>query len=144
MERLKKIVVDASVAVKWFAPEPHYERALALREAFLIDQIEMAAPSLIIYEVANALRFHRIYRFSSEEISNAIRSLLNLKFIKQLRSKAWIEAVLLSMNKDVSIYDSVYAALAIDLKATLITSDKELYKKLGDEVAITLLENVEM
>ena len=104
----------------------------------------MAAPSLIIYEVANALRFHRIYRFSSEEISNAIRSLLNLKFIKQLRSKAWIKAVLLSMNKDVSIYDSVYAALAIDLKATLITSDKELYKKLGDEVAITLLENVEM
>jgi predicted nucleic acid-binding protein len=45
------IVVDASVAVKWIAPEEYSEAALALA-----GRSDLIAPSLLIVEVANAVR----------------------------------------------------------------------------------------
>ena len=48
---LDRVVVDASVAVKWFLPEVHAEAARQL----LRDKMTLLAPDLIWAEVANAL-----------------------------------------------------------------------------------------
>ncbi|MEM0011159.1 MAG: type II toxin-antitoxin system VapC family toxin, partial [Candidatus Bathyarchaeia archaeon] len=51
-----KVVADASVIVKWIIPEDYTEDALRLRDDFLDGKIDIHAPSIILLEVANALR----------------------------------------------------------------------------------------
>lgn len=45
-------MVDASVAVKWFAPERGQEKALRLLEKYRDGEVEVYAPSLIVYGVS--------------------------------------------------------------------------------------------
>ena len=53
------IVVDASVAVRWFNPEEHSERALALRDDHIARRVVLAAPSLLVWEVGDALGYNQ-------------------------------------------------------------------------------------
>jgi predicted nucleic acid-binding protein len=48
-------VVDASVVLKWFLPEPDSAAADFLLEKFLNDEVELVAPDLILVEAASAL-----------------------------------------------------------------------------------------
>lgn len=50
-----KVVVDASVAVKWVLPEDDTERALRLQEKYQDEQLDVLAPYLVVSEVANVL-----------------------------------------------------------------------------------------
>lgn len=128
--------------MKWFVPEAHYEKALFLRTAFLKGKMKLAEPSLLVYEVVNALRFHKIYKLSGEDIVEAVRAILAFKILEKLKMEDWRKTLKLSMSREVSIYDAVYAALAIRLGAVLITSDDEMKKKLGDQVSIMLLRDL--
>ncbi|MEM2940984.1 MAG: type II toxin-antitoxin system VapC family toxin [Thermoproteota archaeon] len=142
MEELKKVVLDASVVVKWFVPEAYYEKALTIRRAFLNGRIKLAEPSLLIYEVANALRFHKIYKLSEDDMVEAVRAILAFRMLEKVKREDWRKTLELSMSREVSIYDAIYAALAIRLEATLITSDAETKKKLGDQASIVLLKDL--
>ncbi len=138
----RRIVVDASVAVKWFVPERGQEKALRLHEKYLDGEVEVYAPSLIVYEVSNALRFHRVYRLEAEMVASAVESLLDLGIARDLDAKAWRLAIKLSYDHNVTIYDAAYASLAVLTGSTLATSDKELYNKLGNVLDVTLLDNL--
>ena len=58
MARLEEEVVDASVALKWFVTEPDSDRALALLDDHLGGTRRILGPSLLPFEVGNALRYH--------------------------------------------------------------------------------------
>ncbi|MBU2559444.1 type II toxin-antitoxin system VapC family toxin, partial [archaeon] len=58
MEGNTKIVVDASVVAKWFLEEVHSEMAEAIRKDYADGLLDLAAPSLLPYEVLNALRYN--------------------------------------------------------------------------------------
>jgi predicted nucleic acid-binding protein len=58
MERTK-IVVDASVAVKWFVEEEFSDLALKLRDMHVNGLVDLVAPSLMPYEVLNALKYSK-------------------------------------------------------------------------------------
>lgn len=60
---VERIVVDASVAVKWFAAERDVDKALKLKDSYQAEDLKVA-PTLISYEVMNALRFHPYYRLT--------------------------------------------------------------------------------
>jgi len=135
------MVVDASVAVKWYVPEKHYEKAIKLRNNYIKNTVKLLAPNLILYEVANALRFHKIYKLDSNTIASAVKSLKDFEITRELSEEEWEIAVNLSLEKNISIYDAVYAAVAKKEKATLITSDKTLYETLKNIVNTLLLEN---
>ncbi len=48
---------------------------MKLRDTHLRGLVRLVAPNLILYEVANALRFHGIYRFSAGHVVESIKSL---------------------------------------------------------------------
>src|SRR5437867_337897 len=58
MARSATAVVDASVATKWYLPEADTDAALLLRESHLNGDVRLVSPDLMVYEVANALRYH--------------------------------------------------------------------------------------
>jgi len=125
-------VIDASVAVKWYVREELRDKALRLREDFLSEIVDLEAPSLILYEVGNAIRHHP--GATMRECASAVRELRNLGIaIRDLDDAALGDAAKLAFEEKLTFYDAVYLSLAKTTEATLITADKELYNQLSNE-----------
>ncbi|HDM22824.1 type II toxin-antitoxin system VapC family toxin [bacterium] len=127
MER-EKMILDASVIVKWFTREEKREEALRYREMFINDEIEIVVPDLILYEIGNALRYNP--SFNDEDVRLAVRSLIDLGINIIIPTTEILDmAINLAFKYDTTLYDSVYLALAEILNDTLVTADKNLYDK---------------
>ena len=114
------IVVDASVAVKWYVDEPGHDAALA----FLRSETERIAPDFALLEVINVLRRkQRIGTFSQQQLLDAIEH-LGKSFDRLLSAKAMLPlAVNMSRSLDHSVYDCAYLACALIEDTQLVTAD---------------------
>jgi predicted nucleic acid-binding protein len=118
-----RVVVDASVAVRWFLPEIHAQAAAgALRENH-----ELLAPDLIWAEVGNAFwKKWRRGELSREVARDLLRDFrrvpLEITPSQALLGAAWHIATECGR----SIYDSLYIALADIRTCQLITADRKL------------------
>lgn len=134
MEEEKILVLDASIAVKWFNIEPFRDKALIIRDRYVNGEIDLIAPDLLFYEVANALRYNP--RFGMEEVKSALTALEDLGIITyDFRGELREKAVELAYRFGITIYDASYVALALLQDAVLYTADKEVVMK-------TMLANV--
>ena len=118
------VVVDASVAVMWYLPHAHGERAIDL----LGSGHDLVAPELLALEVSGALlRALRRGELSGEEATEVIHSLLP-EAVRLLPNRAGpAEAPLqIAIEHGGSIYDAVYIALARSLDAPISTNDTEM------------------
>ena len=125
MEKQKK-VIDASVILKWFSKEIDSDKALKLKESHLSKEFILITPEFLILEIMNALRYKEKDKNKVKEANKALQDIqLNTKLLtKELIDKA-IEN---SYEYNITIYDSLYIALAQFNGCPLITADKELYK----------------
>jgi predicted nucleic acid-binding protein len=121
------VVVDASVALKWFLDEPDSLAAtvVGLRQ-------DLVAPDLLIAEVANALwRAVRIGRLLPDDGRSAAarlpRELARLVACATLISRALDIAQIL----DHPAYDCFYLALAEREAAPLVTADRRLRERVA-------------
>jgi predicted nucleic acid-binding protein len=128
MAKKDRFVVDSSVVAKWFLTEPGSDRAIELRDEFATGRLDLSVPTLLFYEVMNALRFSG--SFSRADLSMAARSLSNYRFdIWRPRGKVLELSTELSHDKDVTVYDACYVALAQRIGSKVVTEDRELLTK---------------
>ncbi len=118
------LVVDASVAVKWFVPEPDSGAADSL-----IDGGEaLIAPDFVLIEAANT--FWKICQrgeMSTEQAAAALAALAN--GVLSVHPSSALVAAALRLARDLGrpVYDCLYVALAEREGAPLVTADKRLY-----------------
>ena len=55
------IILDASVILRWFIEEEQSDKARKIQDDYLVDKLDIAVPDLLLYEVANALRFNKSF-----------------------------------------------------------------------------------
>lgn len=123
-----RIVLDASVAIKWFVREEDRDRALVIRRHHVEGSILLSAPDLLTYEVCNALRYSP--EFEEEDVETAAEALLDFKMELVQPSRSLMrKAVRDSYRYDIILYDGVYVTLAEVLGKQLITADERLYRK---------------
>jgi len=134
--RPRRIVVDASVALKWQLPdEDHIAQALALRDDYLIrNTVTLVAPSLFLYEITNAIGMAaKRARVSAELADEALANLLACE-IEVFPPRP--ERILrLCRRFSIAAYDAAYVALALQLRAELWTGDRPLFQAAGKELA---------
>jgi predicted nucleic acid-binding protein len=121
-----RIVVDASVAVKWVVNEPRTEAALALRDE------ELIAPALWLAEAANALWRH--VRLGELNRNQALARLSELKTapVASLPIEPHVaKALELATEADHPVYDCVYLALALHQQARVVTDDRRFLAAAG-------------
>jgi predicted nucleic acid-binding protein len=70
-------VLDASVVVKWFTKEENRDLAIEYRDQFLKGKIDIAMPDLVLYELANVLRYNP--NFNNKDVSDAVKSIIGLR-----------------------------------------------------------------
>lgn len=135
-----RLVVDASVAVKWFLPEIHSRAAgRLLNEAF-----ELLAPDLIWSELGNVLwkRWRRgelAEPLASEILNDFKRYPLIIFRSGHLLGDVWRLAA--TLNR--SFYDCVYLALAKTQKCPLVTADAKFFNALKNSQCATMMIWVE-
>lgn len=123
------VVVDTSVAIKWFFDEPHSERALYLRDAFRDGHCRMLAPDLIYPEFANVVWKRVLFnRLDIQDGATIIASftLIPFEIVSSLRLLA--RAYLTAIQHKQSIYDSLFLTLSLEANAELVTGDEPFYQ----------------
>lgn len=122
-------VVDASAVLAWLMPDEFSEELDAHLDRWKEGE-EVYAPSLLRYEVANALvsACFRKKRITQEEMVTKLAEFDGLEFVFD----DWCElavtksTVLLSEKYSLSIYDASYLDLALLLGVELVTLDADL------------------
>jgi len=136
---IKCYIIDASVCIKWFSisDEKDLDKSNALRDYYYQGKIFLVAPDLILYEISNALSFNP--EFDNESVQKAIQSLYQMEigFIKPDRA-VMLESIKLRFEKDITVYDSAYLALAKLYNLQFITADQKLHNRIKD-IGYTIL-----
>ncbi|MGB9741418.1 MAG: type II toxin-antitoxin system VapC family toxin [Candidatus Bathyarchaeia archaeon] len=127
---LEKVVLDASVIAKWYLKEKYSEQALKLRDNYISGHITIAAPTLLEYEVLNALKYSGTY--SEQELTQIAYSLNKYGFEYWKLDRIKDEIIKIACKYDITIYDASYLALATLLKAPFYTADEELLSKIAE------------
>jgi len=141
MEREEKVVLDASVITKWYTKEKGTESAIEYRDLHVEGKLTIIEPSLVMYEVTNALNYNP--NFSESDVKESIESLIDLHLeIVDPSKEMMTRIVSLARNYGTSIYDSSYLALARMLDVNMITADGKFWEKIKDDMHVQLL-NIE-
>ena len=134
-----RLVVDASVAVKWLVEEEDSHVADRLLEG----SHELFAPRLMASEVGNALS--RKARMGELELSRAAAlaaAIPEMAVIWAGDEEISSYAVRISLALNLAVYDCVYLALAHRTGATLVTADIRFVNALAQtehgETVVTL------
>jgi predicted nucleic acid-binding protein len=118
---MKPLVVDASVAAKWFLPEPDAPAALRL----LNGRHRLAAPDLIRSEMGNIVwKFHTRGVLDTKEASDMIEHFLSMPLEIHESTYLLAPALQIAIATKRTVYDSLYLALAIELGGTVVTADE--------------------
>jgi predicted nucleic acid-binding protein len=128
--RRLEIVIDSSVAVKWFSEEEATAQALELRDSHVRRQIQLIITPLLTCELANALRYKPHY--NKDRLAEAMNH-----FYKLHLQEAPLDAHLLSRSSEiafrgnVTVHDAIPVALAVLKKTKCVTADQDTqYAKL--------------
>lgn len=128
---MKKFVIDASIAVKWYIPEHSSESTLLYLDLYKQNQALLIAPDLIIAEVGNVIwkkvTLQEITAEEARQISDLFANFCPIKLFSG--NKLLPTAMELSLNLNLTIYDSLYLSLAVSEEAIMVTADKEIKKK---------------
>ena len=123
-EPRRRLVVDASVAVKWLISE---EGSVAAVELYSHD---LHAPTLLRIEVGNVLRtLSTRGALTGHQAREAFDLLLNAPVTWHEPDADLLRTSLaISMTLKHPIYDCVYLALAIGLGSALVTADRRFHR----------------
>ena len=124
----EKVVIDTSVIIKWFADEEDSGKARLLLDCWWRRELEIVVPELLIYELANALRFGK--KAPKTAISKIIRDFLSAMPQIYIVNPNIIDLCLnYVFEHGLTIYDAVYVALADMLEVPLVTADLKHHRK---------------
>lgn len=112
--------------MKWFVPEEYSEAARRLKRDYEEGKVEILSPSLILFEVANALRYHPGVRLNVEELASAAQALTDMAIVVEMIREIWAKAFELSHSEAITTYDAVYLGLALLSDARFVTADRKL------------------
>jgi len=128
MARATKVVLDASVIVKWYNEEDYSKKALLIRDDYISGKVDLVEPYLLIYEVGNALRYNP--EFGQSDVESATRNLLDMQMdLRELNVEQISVLLGLAYTYGITFYDAAYLALSNNEDIKFYTADDKLLAK---------------
>lgn len=123
---MKDIVIDASVALKWFQPQEDgsAEASQLLKDAAQ-GQIRLYAPTLLILEITNVLVKRK--KISPETVAQIVAEIVQLPItFVDVSIEEYVSLLPYMKKYDLTAYDALYLHLAHLKNAQLVTADQQL------------------
>src|SRR5689334_4256565 len=125
------LVIDTSVAVKWYVPESGAEAAVALLTSS--DGRLLISPDLIGPELGNVL-WKKVRRGELDEVEarTIVDAFAKTPPVQIVPSAPYLPAAFeIATRHDRTVYDSLYLALAVARGGHYITADDRLVRALS-------------
>ena len=123
-------VVDASVAVKWLVPEPLTPEARLVLDAARRGLIRIHVPELWLAEIASSLwkktRPPGAGRLDAGRAARMMDHVRSLGVTIHSHRPLVHGALALACVSGLTVYDALYASLALSREFTLVTADDRL------------------
>ena len=130
IDRIEHYVLDASVVIKWFIPEIHWEQASLLQQ---FSESNLHIPDFAQLECSSILSKKVRRKELNLDQANQIQALL---LHMPVQMHPWqdllLEAGQVAYETYRSFYDCLYLVLAKQLHGKMVTADKKLYLALKD------------
>jgi predicted nucleic acid-binding protein len=138
---MSRVIVDASVAIKWLVPfrqdEAYVDKALALFEQVARFHVTMIQPPHFIAEIMAV-----ITRLEPGYAGAIFIAASNLEMTINDHPETYQTAIRLSVELNHHLFDTLYHAVAIHAADnTLITADETYYRKAKGYGQILLLKD---
>lgn len=124
---MEKIILDASVVIKWFTKEQDSDKAIVYLKSFYDNKITILVPSLIFYELGNILIKKKSSKNKTAEVKKKLQD-IQLE-IKDMGLEWFGKIYENSLDYSISFYDAAYITLMQKYNCEFVTADKKLYKK---------------
>jgi predicted nucleic acid-binding protein len=129
---LKRYVIDASVAIKWYVPEVESDRAARLLTRQRQGEISFHVPDLFLSEVGNIVwkkcRAGELEPRTARAIASALIAVPKTIYAARTLLPSALDLALASHR---TVYDCMYVALAVALDGVMITADGRLRQAFG-------------
>jgi predicted nucleic acid-binding protein len=138
---MSRVVVDASVAIKWLVPfrqdEADVDKALVLFEQVARFDVTMIQPPHFIAEVMAV-----ITRLEPDYAGDIFVAVNDLEMDLSEQPETYQTAIRLSVELNHHLFDTLYHAVALNASdITLITADETYYRKAKGYGQILLLKD---
>ncbi|MGA9627486.1 MAG: type II toxin-antitoxin system VapC family toxin [Bryobacteraceae bacterium] len=122
-------VLDCSIAAKWVLPEPDRAPALALFDRYASGEILLIAPDTLLAEFASLVaKRHRRKQISVEQAHEAFSLMVKCApRLFDMRPRLF-RALELSLQYQLSLWDCVYLALALEHDCPVLTAGRRLFR----------------
>ena len=121
------LVVDSSVAIKWFVVEPYSADARRILEDYQAGLVSFSAPDLIYAEVGNIVwKKQTMQGLDPADAREILESLRSITFRITPASDLLEEAYRIAVKYQRTVYDSLYLALSLREQSQFVTADERL------------------
>ena len=129
---LDKVVVDSSVAIKWFVVEPYSVEAHSILEEYQAGTLTLLAPDLLYAEVGNIVwKKHRFQGLAAEDAEEVLAAFRLVTFMVISCAALLEEAYRLAVAHQRTVYDAMYLALSLREHCRWVTADECIANALG-------------
>ena len=143
---MKKYVIDGSIAVKWYSAfgedDLRNRKADKLLQNYVDGSYDFIAPTLIVYELVNALRCNPNFRVA--DVRRATKDFFDLHITLQDPSQYMDSTIDIAFKYSLTVYDAVYAALSEVTGIPLITADYQFYTRAKAHPFIEALKDLKL
>lgn len=132
-----KNILDASVILKWFTKEEDSDKAIVYLKAFQNNDITIIVPSLLFYELGNALISKKESKYFIADIGLKLQ---NLQLEVRDVGLSWFRKICQNaLDYSLTYYDASYLTLMQEENCEFITADKKLYEKVKKKFTLVHL-----
>jgi predicted nucleic acid-binding protein len=125
---MSDVIVDSSVVVKWFLPEPDSADAVAVRNKVTAAGGRLVVLDLVLIEGANAIwKAQRQKKITISAAQQALGDLQGIPMQIEPAARLLDKAFEIAVKYDRAVYDALFVALAQDLGVKDVTADEPLY-----------------
>ncbi len=142
---MKKLVIDASVCLKWVFEEEDSEKARFLLKQQEKNKLLLLVPKLWEYEIVNGVASAVLRKKASFLTAKKLLKLILEANLKVISMTDLLMKCLENANKyHISAYDSAYVTLAKENGIVLVSADDRLVEKVGNQKLAVSLKRLEI
>ena len=124
---MASLVIDSSVVVKWFLPEPIATEARVIRAAAQAGTLSLLAPDLIYAELGNIVwKRHTMQGLPADDARRIVDAVRTLPLATTSAADLLDDAYRLAVAHRRTVYDALYLALGLREGCSFVTADERL------------------